>query len=102
MINAIAKRRLAFRKADGSFITVVPGEFVSLPDECAKDPMYAWAVKDGVLVVSDQIIVKATELPKEETAVEAEEPAVEETAVEAGKKPEKTDKGKSGKGKGKK
>ena len=73
MINAIAKRRLAFRKADGSFITVVPGEFVSLPDECAKDPMYAWAVKDGVLVVSDQVIVKAPELPKEETSVEAKE-----------------------------
>lgn len=72
-IHAIAKRRLAFRKADDTFITVVPGEFVSLPDECAKDPMYAWAVKDGVLVVSDQVIVKAPELPKEETSVEVKE-----------------------------
>lgn len=73
MINAIAKRRLAFRKGHGSFITVVPGEFVSLPDECAKDPMFKWAVKDGVLVVSDQVIMKAAELPKEETSVEVEE-----------------------------
>ena len=89
MINAIAKRRLAFRKVDGSFITVVPGEFVSLPDECAKDPMYTWAVKDGVLVVSDQVIVKAAELPKEETTVEAEAPAPEAEEAPVDKKPAK-------------
>lgn len=69
MISAIAKRRLALRKADGSFITVKPGEFVSLPEEVQHDPMYAWAVRDGVLVVSQQIIsavekdVKAEEAP---------------------------------------
>jgi hypothetical protein len=69
MISAIAKRRLALRKADGSFITVKPGEFVSLPEEVQHDPMYAWAVKDGLLVVSQQVIsavekdVKAKETP---------------------------------------
>jgi hypothetical protein len=69
MISAIAKRRLALRKADGSFITVKPGEFVSLPEEVQHDPMYAWAVRDGVLVVSQQIISAV------ETDVKAEAPA---------------------------
>lgn len=89
MINAIAKRRLAFRKADGSFITVVPGELVSLPDECAKDPMYTWAVKDGALVVSDQVIVKAPELPKKEATVETEAPPPETEEAPVEEKPAK-------------
>lgn len=73
MINAIAKRRLAFHKDDGGFITVVPGEFCSLPDYVKDDPMFRWAIQDGVLAVSEQVIVKAAELPKEDTAVEVEE-----------------------------
>jgi hypothetical protein len=79
MISAIAKRRLALRKADGSFITVKPGEFVSLPEEVQHDPMYAWAVRDGVLVVSQQVIVpvekdvkaKETPVPKKPTKKKA-------------------------------
>jgi len=69
MISAIAKRRLALRKSDGSFITVKPGEFVSLPEEVQHDPMYTWAVRDGVLVVSQQVISAV------ETDVKAEAPA---------------------------
>ena len=101
-IHAIAKRRLAFRKADGSFITVLPGDFATLPDEVEKDPMYRWAIADGVLVVSDKVRSAGADLPKEEASVEAEKPAPEETTVQAEQKPEKNDKGKSGKGKGKK
>ncbi len=75
MISAIAKRRLALRNADGSFITVKPGEFVSLPEEVKHDPMYAWAVRDGLLVVSQQVI-KAVEADVKEVAQD-EAPAVE-------------------------
>ena len=72
-ISAIAKKRLAFRDADDKFITVKPGEFVTLPDAVRHDPMYAWAVKDGSLVVSEQVItpVEAPAAPAET----AEEPA---------------------------
>ncbi len=104
MINAIAKRRLAFRDADGKFITVKPGEFVTLPDAVTHDPMYAWAVKDGVLVVSQQVIAPVTAdvpeapAPAEEAPVE-EEPAEEAPAKAAEGKP--SGKGKTGTGKGK-
>lgn len=82
MISAIAKRRLALRKADGSFITVKPGEFVSLPEEVQHDPMYAWAVRDGLLVVSQQVI-KAVEADVKEV------PQDEASAVEASPEPAK-------------
>ena len=65
MISAVAKKRLAFHDDKGSFIIVKPGEFVSLPDYVRKDPMFAWATKDGSLVVSEQVTV-AVEAPKEE------------------------------------
>jgi hypothetical protein len=84
MISAIAKRRLALRKADGSFITVKPGEFVSLPEEVQHDPMYAWAVRDGLLVVSQQVI-KAVEADVKEVAQD-EAPAVEAPPEPAKKK----------------
>lgn len=75
-ISAIAKKRLAFHKDDGGFITVKPNEFVSLPDYVRKDPMFHWAVKDGVLVVSEQVItpVKApAKAPKKVAGVPVEE-----------------------------
>ena len=91
MISAIAKRRLAFRKADGSFFTVKPGEFVSLPEECQKDPMYAWAVRDGLLVVSQQVIAPVeADVPKADAPAEAA--PVEEKGKTGGK-------GKTGTGK---
>ena len=65
MISAIAKKRLAFHDDKGSFITVKPGEFVSLPDYVRKDPMFSWATKDGSLVVSNQVIVPADGAKKE-------------------------------------
>ena len=78
MISAIAKKRLAFRDADGKFITVKPGEFVSLPDAVKHDPMYAWAIKDGVLVVSEQVIAPVTADVPEAAPAPAEEAPVEE------------------------
>ena len=80
-ISAIAKKRLAFRDADDKFITVKPGEFVSLPDAVKHDPMYAWAIKDGSLVVSEQVIspVKApAKVPEKVEEVPVEEVPVEE------------------------
>jgi hypothetical protein len=61
MIKAVAKKRLAFHDDEGSFITVKPFQFVDLPDYVRKDPMFAWAVKDGSLVVSEQVIVPVEE-----------------------------------------
>ena len=86
-ISAIAKKRLAFHKDDGGFITVKPNEFVTLPDYVRKDPMFHWAVKDGVLVVSEQVIapVKApAKAPKK-----VEEAPVEETPAPKKKTPAK-------------
>ena len=79
MISAIAKKRLAFHDDKGSFITVKPGEFVSLPDYVRKDPMFSWAVKDGSLVVSEQVI----------TPVEAPAPAPAEEAAPVEEAPKK-------------
>lgn len=75
-ISAIAKKRLAFRDADGKFITVKPGEFVSLPEAVKHDPMYAWAIKDGSLVVSEQVISRVEAPAKVPEKVE-EAPVVE-------------------------
>lgn len=101
MINAIAKRRLALRKADGSFLTVKPGEFVSLPDEVTKDPMYAWAVRDGILVVSQQVAAAVeTDAAKNEPAKPQPDAEMDEGEPTEEPKPD-TGKGK-GKGKGEK
>ncbi len=67
MIKAVAKKRLAFHDDKGSFITVKPFEFVDLPDYVRKDPMFAWAVKDGVLEVADTV-TKAVDKPAEKAA----------------------------------
>ncbi len=64
MIKAVAKKRLAFHDDKGSFITVKPFEFVDLPDYVRKDPMFAWAVKDGILEVADTV-TKPVTAPKE-------------------------------------
>jgi hypothetical protein len=55
MISAIAKRRFAFRKPEGGFLTVVPNEFSSLPEWVKKDPIYALAVKEGSLIISETV-----------------------------------------------
>ena len=65
MIKAVAKKRLAFHDDKGSFITVKPFQFVDLPDYVRKDPMFAWAIKDGVLEVADTVTA-AVEAPKAE------------------------------------
>ena len=99
MINAIAKRRLALRKADGSFLTVKPGEFASLPDEVAKDPMYAWAVRDGILVVSQQVVAAVeTDAAKNEPA--KPQPDAEMNEGEPTEEPTEEPKPDTGKGKG--
>ena len=76
MIKAVAKNRLAFHDDKGSFITVKPFQFVDLPDYVRKDPMFAWAVKDGVLEVADTVTA-AVEAPEAETAPEEKAPKAE-------------------------
>ena len=76
MIKAVAKKRLAFHDDKGSFITVKPFQFVDLPDYVRKDPMFAWAVKDGILEVTDTVTA-AVEAPKAETAPEEKAPKAE-------------------------
>lgn len=101
-ICAVAKKRLAFHDDKGSFITVRPGEFVNLPDYVRKDPMFSWAVKDGSLQVSEQVISPAAnpwnKAPAEDPPVEnpgnkaleegvhVEKPATKKTTRKAAEK----------------
>ena len=65
MIKCIAKKKIGFRNPENrdESITVRPFEFATLPDWAEKDPMFGWAVKDGILEVSNETIV-AKEEPK--------------------------------------
>lgn len=65
MIKCIAKKRIAFRNPANrdEQINVRPFEFATLPDWAANDPMFDWAIKDGVLEVSKETII-AKEEPK--------------------------------------
>ncbi|MBQ1525075.1 MAG: hypothetical protein IIZ55_08105 [Firmicutes bacterium] len=83
-ICAVAKKRLAFHDDKGSFIVVNPGEFVTLPDYVRKDPMFAWATKDGSLQVSEQVI-SAVETPVDK-GEKAEAATVENPAKKATRK----------------
>lgn len=85
MIKLISKRRLAFRNPeDGSFATVLPQAFESVPDWAAKDPIFKWGLEDGTIQTVDKTIVSADSPVKAPKRVEKE--AVEEKAVEP-KKP---------------
>lgn len=58
MIKLISKRRLAFRNpADGTFVTVLPQVFESVPDWAVKDPIFRWGVEDGTIQTVDQTLV---------------------------------------------
>lgn len=83
-ICAVAKKRLAFHDDNGSFIVVKPGEFVTLPDYVRKDPMFAWATKDGSLQVSEQVI-SAVETPVDKRE-KAEASTVEKPTRKAAEK----------------
>lgn len=65
MIKCIAKKKIAFRNPANrdEQINVRPFEFATLPDWAEKDPMFGWALKDGVLEVSKETII-AKEEPK--------------------------------------
>lgn len=65
MIKCIAKKNIAFRNPANrdEQINVRPFEFATLPDWAEKDPMFGWALKDGVLEVSKETII-AKEEPK--------------------------------------
>lgn len=68
MIKVISKKNIAFRNPANrdEQVVVRPFEFATLPDWAEKDPMFGWAVKDGVLEVSKETIVAAKEPAKEE------------------------------------
>lgn len=88
MIKLISKRRLAFRNpADGTFVTVLPQVFETVPDWAAKDPIFQWGVADGTLQTVDQTIVSG-HTPAAESPEAAKEEAREETPAEP-KKPAK-------------
>ena len=59
MIKVIAKKNIAFRNPANrdEQINVRPFEFATLPDWAEKDPMFGWAVKDGILEVSKETII---------------------------------------------
>lgn len=93
MIKLISKRRLAFRNpADGTFVTVLPQVFETVPDWAAKDPIFQWGVADGTIQTVDQTIVSghkpAAESPEAAKATPGSEiPPVEpkKSAKKAGK-----------------
>ena len=89
MIRVISKKNIAFRNPANrdEQITVRPFEFATLPDWAEKDPMFGWAVKDGVLEVSKETIVAAKEEPKKE--VKPEPKPAKKTAKKTVKKPVK-------------
>lgn len=68
MIKVISKKNIAFRNPANrdEQINVRPFEFATLPDWAEKDPMFGWAIKDGILEVSKETIVAAKEPAKEE------------------------------------
>lgn len=84
MIKLISKRRLAFRNpADGTFVTVLPQVFESVPDWAAKDPIFKWGVEDGTIQTVDKTIVAA------ETSVEAPQAVEKEAREEKHAEPKK-------------
>lgn len=78
MVKVIAKRRLAFRnKDDGTFKTVMPGVFETLPDWVQRDPLFAWAVKDGSLEIVTETITPVNVEPVETKQEQTVEPKQE-------------------------
>ena len=67
MIRVISKKNIAFRNPANrdEQINVRPFEFATLPDWAEKDPMFGWALKDGILEVRKETIVAAKEPAKE-------------------------------------
>lgn len=72
MIKCIAKKKLAFRNPDNrdESVTVRPFEFATLPDWVEKDPMWGWALKDGLVEVSKETIIPKKEEPAPEKPAE--------------------------------
>ena len=53
MIKLVAKQKIGFRNPEtGEIVTAEPYAFSTLPDWITKDPMYGWALADGVIEVS--------------------------------------------------
>lgn len=79
-IKVIARKKLGFRnpapagKTD-EIVIVEPYKFSTVPDWVEKDPLFAWAKKDGSIVVDDKVQAAA---PKKETAAKREKAAAEE------------------------
>lgn len=65
MIKCISKKKIGFRNPANKdeSVTVRHFEFSTVPDWAEKDPMFGWAVKDGILDVSKETII-AKEDPK--------------------------------------
>ena len=53
MIKLVAKQKIGFRNPETQeIVTAEPYAFATLPDWVEKDPMYGWALADGVIEVA--------------------------------------------------
>ena len=53
MIKLVAKQKIGFRNTETQeIVTAEPYAFATLPDWVEKDPMYGWALADGVIEVA--------------------------------------------------
>ena len=56
MIKLVAKQRIGFRNPETQeIVTAEPYAFSTLPDWVEKDPMYGWALADGVIEVGSEM-----------------------------------------------
>lgn len=56
MIKLVAKQRIGFRNPETQeIVTAEPYAFSTLPDWVEKDPMYGWALADGVIEVAGEM-----------------------------------------------
>ena len=55
MIKLVAKQKIGFRNPETQeIVTAEPYAFATLPDWVEKDPMYGWALADGVIEVGSE------------------------------------------------
>ena len=56
MIKLVAKQKIGFRNPETQeIVTAEPYAFATLPDWVEKDPMYGWALADGVIEVGNEM-----------------------------------------------
>ena len=75
MIKLVAKQRIGFRNPEtGEIVTAEPYAFATLPDWVEKDPMYEWALADGVIEVGSEMKEEKSPKPPKDGDGKEEKP----------------------------